>query len=260
MKNLNALLKSENGETIIFSFSAIALSSLICFAAYFLGNSNLAIFSIFTPSLVALIMTAASRGRKGVYDLFVRQTFKKFEAKWLLLSLLGIPVLAGLSVLTALNWDVTGFDLRSTRLMPQVLVILLISVGEEYGWRGFLLPRLLKKFSLFKSSVVLGLIWGFWHFPAYLIGTGVPEQMSFLVFLLWVVLGTLFISWIYFKTGSVLTSIFAHMAANAAFNYLPLLPEATGSMKTFWIFLIYLTLFLTVVFFKGRNLFFTTKE
>ena len=157
MKNLNALLKSENGETIIFSFSAIALSSLICFAAYFLGNSNLAIFSIFTPSLVALIMTAASRGRKGVYDLFVRQTFKKVEVKWILLSLLGIPVLVSLSILTELNWDVSAFSLRSIQLMPQVLVILLIALGEEYGWRGFLLPRLLKKFSLFKSSLILGL-------------------------------------------------------------------------------------------------------
>jgi len=246
-------------EIIVFSIATIALSSLICYAAFALGNSNLAILSIFTPSLVALVMTAASKGRKGMYDLFVRQTVKKIDAKWLFLSLLGIPALAGFAVLTPLNWDFSAFELRSTQLMPQLLVILLIAVGEEYGWRGFLLPRLLKRFNLFESSVILGLIWGFWHFPAYLIGTGVPEQMSFLVFLIWVVLGTLFISWIYYNTGSVLTSILAHMAANAAFNYLPLLPEATGSMSTFWIFLIYLTLFLAPVFFIGRNHFFARK-
>ncbi len=44
----------------------------------------------------------------------------------------------------------------------------------------------MKKFNLFYSSIILGLIWGFWHFPAYLIGTGVPLEMNFMVFLLWV--------------------------------------------------------------------------
>ena len=81
--------------------------------------------------------------------------------------------------------------------MPQMPLILLIALGEEYGWRGFLLPRLMKRYNLLQASMRLGLIWGLWHFPAYLIGTGVPLQMDFLVFLLWVVLGTLFISWIY---------------------------------------------------------------
>ena len=52
--------------------------------------------------------------------------------------------------------------------MPQVIVIVLIALGEEYGWRGFLLPALMKKFNLFYSSIILGLIWGCWHFPAYL--------------------------------------------------------------------------------------------
>jgi membrane protease YdiL (CAAX protease family) len=56
---------------------------------------------------------------------------------------------------------------------------------------------------------------GICHFPAYLIGTGTPREMSFLVFLLWVVLGTLFISWIYYYTESVLTSILARISANA---------------------------------------------
>ena len=84
--------------------------------------------------------------------------------------------------------------------MPQIIIIILIAVGEEYGWRGFLLPRLMNKLNLFYSCIILGLIWGLWHFPAYLIGTGVPLQMNFMVFLLWVILGSLFIGWIYSYT------------------------------------------------------------
>ena len=251
---------SERKETVWFSVIVIILSSLICFLAYRLDDMNLSILSVFTPSLVALVMTAMSSGRKGLYDLFVRQTIRGMPVKWLLISALGIPVLASLAVLTYMNFDLGSFGLRTTRLMPQVIVILLIALGEEYGWRGFMLPRLLNRFSAFHSSVILGLVWGFWHFPAYLIGTGVPKEMNFFVFLLWVVLGTLFMSWVYYYTRSVLTSILIHISANAAFNYLPLLPEFTGSMKTFWIFVSLLSLFVFLIYFLNRNLLLSKEE
>jgi len=242
-----------NVEIIVFSITTLALSSLICYAAYDLGQPNLAILSVFTPSLTALILTLISQGKKGLYNLFIRQTIRKTALMWLIISLLGIPFLAALANLASLGFDFSSFGLRTTQVMPQIVVILLIAVGEEYGWRGFLLPRLMHKFSVLNSSLILGLIWGFWHFPAYLIGTGVPLEMNFMVFLLWVVLGTLFISWIYYYTRSVLTSILAHVGANAAFNYLTILPEFTGSMTAFWIFLFLLFLAMMFVFYRNRS-------
>ena len=157
----------------------------------------MAILAVFTPSLVALVLTVRSKGRRGLYNLFVTQTVRRTAFKWLLVSIAGIPLLASLAVLSASGFDVSGFSLRTSSRMPQMPLILLIALGEEYGWRGFLLPRLMKRYNLLQASMRLGLIWGLWHFPAYLIGIGVPLQMDFLVFLLWVVLGALFISWIY---------------------------------------------------------------
>ena len=238
----------EKKEIIIFSVIVIALSSLICFISYNLDNSNLSILAVFTPSLVALVLTAITKGKKGVLELFVKQ-----KVKWLLLSVIGIPVLASLAMLTSLSFDISKFGLRTTQLLPQIVIIVLIAIGEEYGWRGFLLPRLLKKLNVFYSSMILGLIWGVWHFPAYLIETGVPLNMHFLVFLLWVVIGTLFISWIYYYTKSVLTSILIHISANAAFNYLLILPEFTGSMNTFWLFILYLSVLMILVYWFRRK-------
>lgn len=243
----------EKKEIILFSTIVIALSSIICFISYKTDNSNLSILSVFTPSILALVFTAINKGKKGVYELFVKQTIKKTRIKWFLLSLIGIPLVGSLAMLTSLNFDISKFSLRTYQLMPQIVVIILIALGEEYGWRGFLLPRLMNKFNLFYSSIILGLIWGFWHFPAYLIGTGVPLQMNFMVFLLWVILGTLFISWIYYYTKSVLTSILAHIGANAAFNYLLILPEFTGSMNTFWVFIFYLSIMMMIVFYVRRK-------
>ncbi|SHF25976.1 CAAX protease self-immunity [Arenibacter palladensis] len=250
MKNLN-----PNGkrEIIIFSVIVIALSSIICFISYKLDDPNVSILTVFTPSIVALIFIAITNGKKGLYELFVKQTVKKTGLKWLLISMVGIPVLASLAMLTSLDFDISRFDLRTTQLLPQIVVIVLIAVGEEYGWRGFLLPRLMDKFNLLYSSIILGLIWGIWHFPAYLIGTGVPLQMDFTVFLLWVILGTLFISWIYYYTKSVLTSIIVHISANAAFNYLLILPEFTGSMNTFWLFILFLSVLMIMIFYTKRT-------
>jgi membrane protease YdiL (CAAX protease family) len=243
----------ETKEIILFSTVAIGLSSLICYVSYRANNPNLSILSVFTPSILALFFTAIKSGKKGVYELFVKQTIKKTSVKWLVLSLVGIPLVGSLAVLTALNFDVSAFSLRTYQLVPQIVVIVLIALGEEYGWRGYLLPKLMNKFSLFYSSIILGLIGGFWHFPAYLIGTGVPLQMDFMVFLLWVVLGALFIGWIYYYTRSVLTSILAHIGANAAFNYLLILPEFTGGMNTFWIFILYLLVVMMIVFYVRRE-------
>ena len=243
----------EKKEVILFSAIVISLSSLICFISYKRGDANLSILSVFTPSILALVFTAISKGKKGVYELFVKNTIRKTRFKWLLLSLIGIPIIASLAILTNLNFDFSKFGLASTQLLPQIVVIVLIALGEEYGWRGFLLPKLMNKFNLLYSSIILGLIWGFWHLPAYLIGTGVPEEMNFVVFLLWVILGTLFISWIYYYTKSVLTSVLVHISANAAFNYLLITPKASGSMKTFWIFLLYLSIMMIIIFYIKRK-------
>jgi membrane protease YdiL (CAAX protease family) len=243
----------EKKEIIVFSVTVLTLSSLLCFISYELDDPNISILAVFTPSIVALALIATANGRKGVFELFVKQTVKKTALKWLLMSLIGIPIVASLAALTSLHFDISKFHLRTMQLLPQVVVIVLIAIGEEYGWRGYLLPRLMKKLNVFHSSIILGLIWGLWHFPAYLIGKGVPLEMDFPVFLLWVVLGTLFISWIYYYTKSVLTSIFAHISANAAFNYLPILPEFTGNMDTFWWLILYLTILMLVVYYFCRK-------
>jgi len=50
-----------------------------------------------------------------------------------------------------------------------------LGFGEEYGWRGYLLPRLLPLGEV-KATLLLGLIWGLWHLPAIIIGLNYPNQ------------------------------------------------------------------------------------
>jgi membrane protease YdiL (CAAX protease family) len=167
----------------------------------------------------------------------VKQTIQPVKFRWILASLGTIPLIAAVAIGLHSLFGGPALAIRSTQLFPQVIIILLIALGEEYGWRGYALPRLQQSYNALVASLLLGLVWGFWHFPAYLIGVGTPQQMPFFVFMLWVIIATIFMTCVYNNTSSVLLAVLVHSAANATFNYLPLLPEFTGQIATFWLFL-----------------------
>ena len=226
---------------------------MICFFSYMLSEPNLAILTVFTPTLLALIISSISGGKKALRALFINQTFKNVGLKWISLSLFVFPILGSLAMLSSSKFDFSQFELRTTQLLPQIIIIVLIGFGEEYGWRGFLQSKINKKTNVLNASLLVGFIWGLWHFPAYMIGTGVPLEMHFGIFIIWVLLASLFIGWIYYKTGNVLTSVLAHISANATFNYLVILPEFTGSMETFSYFMLFLFIMVGFIFYRYRD-------
>ena len=88
-------------------------------------------------------------------------------------------------------------------------------VGEEFGWRGFALPRLVDRFSPLDASLRLGLIHAVWHLPAFFI-PGMPQtQTSFPLFTLGVVSIAIFDTALYLRTGAnLLLAILVHLLAN----------------------------------------------
>jgi membrane protease YdiL (CAAX protease family) len=88
-------------------------------------------------------------------------------------------------------------------------------VGEEFGWRGFALPRLLERYSPLNASVRLGLLHAAWHIPLFFI-PGMPQtQVSFPLFTLGVVAIAIFNSALYLRTGAnLLLALLVHLLAN----------------------------------------------
>jgi membrane protease YdiL (CAAX protease family) len=92
--------------------------------------------------------------------------------------------------------------------------------SEEFGWRGFALDPLLQRFGTLGGSVLLGLLWGLWHLPLYLMPGTWHAAMGFRLAGFWTFLVlniglALVMTWVYLATGrSILTAILLHFAAN----------------------------------------------
>ncbi len=99
----------------------------------------------------------------------------------------------------------------------------IFALGEELGWRGFLLPHLLP-LGQWRAILLSGAVWGVWHAPAILQGHNYPGRPVLGVFMMIVfclLLGTI-LSWLYLQTRSPWTPTLAHGSLNATAG-LPLL-------------------------------------
>ncbi|RJP53498.1 MAG: CPBP family intramembrane metalloprotease [Anaerolineaceae bacterium] len=93
---------------------------------------------------------------------------------------------------------------------------LLFALGEELGWRGFLLPHLMP-LGQWKAIMISGVIWGIWHAPAIIQGLNYPSYPIlgiFMMIVFCVLLGTIF-SWLYLNTKSPWVAALAHGTINA---------------------------------------------
>jgi len=90
------------------------------------------------------------------------------------------------------------------------------ALGEELGWRGFLLPSLLP-IGQWRAILVSGLIWGLWHAPAILQGHNYPSQpvLGIVMMMVFTVLLGAILSWLYLLTGSPWAPALGHGTINA---------------------------------------------
>jgi len=88
--------------------------------------------------------------------------------------------------------------------------------GEELGWRGFLLKQL-AFMGFWKSSALIGLIWGIWHAPLILLGLNYPQnpQLGVLLMTVWTILMAPLFSYIRIKSHSVIAASIFHGTINA---------------------------------------------
>ncbi len=118
-----------------------------------------------------------------------------------------------------------GMDNSMIAVMPiysvvNALIASIGGLGEEIGWRGFMMPRLEKKMGIGPAVLVGGIIWGVWHYPAnfygHNFGSGYWGEpwLGFLIFTLFTIVANAMFTLVVKKTGSVWAAAFMHAANN----------------------------------------------
>jgi len=172
-------------------------------------------------TIAALIVTLRLYGIHGLKSMLSFSRIRANTLFWLFISLL-LPLsmilcsyyLAGISLNTLLN---TLKDNWSFYLLIIAGFMLSAGLAEEFGWRGFLLPQLLKVSKPMTATFILFVIVSLWHFPALLAGwKGEPVWP-------WIVLSfpiAVVHSWLFFKSGGniIVVAVF-HACFDAQYSF-----------------------------------------
>jgi membrane protease YdiL (CAAX protease family) len=193
----------------------------------------LTIIGSWMPSLAAAIVTAVCEGRDGVRRLFARFLQFRIPAKWYLAAFI-IPLglaFAGAGIYRLLGGAPSGGGNLSLAFWAGLVGLNFFTgpTGEEPGWRGFALPRLLQKYNPLKASLLLGVVWSFWHLPLWLTSGYPPDTLLFyiLFFNIGIIALTFLMTWIYRKTAcSLVPMTIIHFTYNAAIQLIS--PQGLG--------------------------------
>ena len=198
----------------------------------------LIIIAGYGPAFSAIIVTSLVSGRTGIRKLFSKLLLWRSGIKWYAVVLLlpAVIATAGLALQQLLGYgsaelskhQLLNLGPPGSSVFVQILLLAFVFIigfdgfGEEFGWRGFALPRMLEKYSALMASLVLGVLWAFWHLPyAMTLGTSMSEH-PFYYFIPGIVASSILTTWIYNNTkGSILMAILFHATGNLSYMVLP---------------------------------------
>jgi membrane protease YdiL (CAAX protease family) len=139
--------------------------------------------------------------------------------------------------------------------IPYLLMMIFLGGGqEEFGWRGYALPRLEKQFGLWLANIILGIIWACWHLPLWFITGTSQYYMNFGGFILLIFGYSFIFSWIRNISGNKpFSGLFVHGVANAFVPFMPTLNmQKNIPQPRFWIW-VTLTFIVGVIITIFRN-------
>ncbi len=244
-------LPEPRRELAAFFTAAFFVSWLLWFPALPVGNriffaelphDFLLRAGSFGPSAAGLLLAYKFGGKTELRALLKSMWTIRIRPNWLLLLFLTMP---GVSAVSCLIVFLSGGSLPEPQFSPWFvpvaflyILVLMGPLGEEAGWRGFALKRMLTLFSPLKAAVLLGGIWSLWHLPLFFIeGTtqnllaGFGFLPAFCCYLLYTVMISILITLFFVKSGgSVLAAILSHTMGNLSLGCMPLIFSKGGAL------------------------------
>ncbi len=187
-----------------------------------------------SSSLAAIVLVIVEGRRGGLRELLGRALIWRVGIQWWIFALLFmiIPSVASLYLYHLLGGPAVDWSVLQPlyKVVPMFIFLTIAAgIGEEFGWRGFLLPRLQTRHNALVSGLIVGVAWATWHIPLFFIkGTSQYEQqldggllLAILGYAVFVIVQSVQFTWLFNNTkGSVLLAAVFHGASNAWAGYI----------------------------------------
>ncbi len=174
--------------------------------------------SLLGPSIAGLLFTGLVYGRAGLRQLLSRLLRWRLRAGWYAFALLLAPLITTLSLLVRSTSPAiaTASDKLGLLLTGIALGLVSSPFFEELGWMGFAAPELRKRHGILRTGLLMGALWGLWHYPIFSasgLSSGSLSPLAFTLLLLftWLIPYRVLMVWAYDHTHSLLLSILMHV-------------------------------------------------
>ena len=170
------------------------------------------------PSALGVVFVGLLRGGPGVRRVLRRLVHGRIGLRWyvavLALAMLA-PLAVGVSILFGGATPVVDYTILGVLFLFAFMIFPGSALGEELGWRGFVLPRLQGRHGALKASLIIGILWGPWHLPLWLTGNEGHPITLYGPFVIAVIATSVMYTWLYNNTGgSLLIVVLFHAASN----------------------------------------------
>lgn len=196
------------------SFIVIAYGWTWNFAALIDRSFLFPLLALFGPAVAAIVVHKSMDQTSGSLELKSRFRLSPALLVWCIFAVL-LPLALLFAVWLLHNGSFGPIDFTLNHISFLSIVVAVLIVGEELGWRGFLLPYLLQRYSPFTSSLLVGVIWAVWHLPNFLMPSYPHYGLPFSAFGLMTIAFSMLFTWFHLKTeGSLIIAIIFHAALN----------------------------------------------
>ncbi|MEW5836030.1 MAG: type II CAAX endopeptidase family protein [Pseudomonadota bacterium] len=166
---------------LAFGFTWLVHASFVLFDIRFslaFGEPGMLVYKLglLGPLLGSVAVTGWTRGWQGVRELLGKALRWRFGWRWYLVAVGTVPCLYVLNLLLFHGSIPHGYACFVFPLAP-ILGQAWVVMAEEFGWRGFALPRLQYLFGPVGAALLLGVIWASWHLPMFFV-PGSPQHGS----------------------------------------------------------------------------------
>ncbi len=170
-----------------------------------------------TPAVAALLTTWAFEGRDGIKALLGSIFRVHVSLRWYALVLV-MPTATQAVAMVCYRMSGRAFPVLGPwyELSLATVLLALFCIGEELGWRGFFLARLMQRNSPMAVIGWMALLWGLWHLPFYLAR---HAGLQYLFLLGGIIPVSAFFTFIYWRTSSVFLCMLFHGSLNAGAAY-----------------------------------------